>query len=281
MTGPGESGGPPAPRPLADAVPGAVAPTAFGNAGGGPPPSGPPPGAPPPNTGFTPPGSKRPSGLNGPAYALIGLALLTAILVLWPQLSARAIERRAKPLLTELAGRDVSARCPRYVTSMFGRAGSVSLDSDGNISDHTDLTKPICDGLKRALSKDGRAELACLTTPRGYCSTEARQSVVALMVTTHEAMHLRGIMDEAAAECGAITYAPKMAKAAFLTPEQGRVMAWIHWQGLNPNTPSQYRINEYNCKAAADLAANPPGTPDQLSLLEMTTASTWAALSRD
>lgn len=273
---PGRASGP---RPLADAVPGAVSHDLYsGQSTGGP--AGPPrsPGR-PGSGGGLPPG-RRPSGLNGPGIVLICLALLAAGLVLWPQVRARAIESRAKPLISGLAGRDAGARCPRYLTSMFGgRAGSVSLDHEGNIADRTDLTKPICDGLKRALSKEGREELSCLTEPRGFCTPEARKSVVALMVTTHEAMHLRGILDEAKAECAAITYAPKAAELAMLTPGQGRVMAWVHWKALNANTPGQYRVNEASCPAAAALVAAPPGTPDQLTMLEMTTSVTWMAVT--
>lgn len=266
------------PRPLADRVPGAVAHNVYAGQSDD---SGGPPAIPPPEPGQSSGGEpKRPSGLNGPGLVLIALAVLAAALVIWPQVRARAIEKRAKPLITGLAGRDAGARCPRYLTSMFGRAGSVSLDGEGNIADHTDLTAPICDGLKRALSKGGREELACLTDGTGRCSPEARQSVIALMVTTHEAMHLRGILNEAAAECAAITYAPKAAELAFLTPEQGRVMGWIHWRGLNTNTPEQYRVSEHSCKAVAELAADPPGEPQHLQMLEATTSITWMALSR-
>lgn len=263
---PSGSVGPPGSAPLADRIPGAVAHDVYRAAER--------PAKPP----LVPPPAGKPSAWNVPGFILVGLFLATVLLLSWPQLRARALEHKVKPLVTALALRDSGARCPRYLTTMFGTVGSVSLDSSGQISDHTDLTAPVCDGLRRLYSIEGRAELRCLVTD-GRCNPSARRSIVALSVVAHESMHLRGILDEAQAECASLGEGARAGTLAGLTAGQGQMIAYLHLVSLNPNTPAQYAARPETCRPAALLLSNPPGTPEQRAALAPAVEQTWIALA--
>ncbi|MBJ7472721.1 MAG: hypothetical protein JHD16_15555 [Solirubrobacteraceae bacterium] len=262
---------PPDERELADTIPGAVSHDVYagGWRAGETPPGGLPPLSPPPPT--------RPSAWNAPAFGMLAIFLLALGALLWPQYRARAVENKIQPVVAGLSQRDTSARCPRYITAIFTNVGSVSLDASGNPGDRTDLTGPICDALRHLYTDEGRAELQCLVTD-GRCPESARRSIVALSVVAHESMHLRGILDEAAAECSAIAEGPRTAKLAGLTPEQGRMIGYLHLMALNPNTPDEYAVSPGNCRAARELTDNPPGTEAQRGLLVMLTEQTWTTL---
>lgn len=224
-----------------------------------------------------PPPRKPPSGWNAPAFAMLAIFLVALGTLLWPQYRARTVEHQVKPLVQALSERDAGARCPRYITAIFTNVGSVSLDMNGNPADRTDLTGPVCDALRHLFTDSGRAELRCLVTD-GRCSESARASIVALSVVAHESMHLRGILDEGAAECSSIAEGQRSGELVGLSAEQGRMIAYVHLMALNPNTPPQYRVTPANCDAARDLVANPPGTEAQRSLLVTLAEQTWTTL---
>ncbi len=261
---------PPNERELADTIPGAVPHSVYEGVQR---PSEPTLGIPP----LSPPPPSRPSAWNAPAFVMLAVFLAALTALVWPQYRARAVEARVKPLVQALAQRDASARCPRYVTAIFTNVGSVSLDANGNPADRTDLTGPICDALRHLYTDEGRAEMQCLVTD-GRCPESARRSVVALAVVAHEAMHLRGILDEAAAECASIGEGQRSGELVGLSAEQGRMIGYLHLKALNPSTPHQYAVSPANCDAARDLMANPPGTEEQRSLLVTLTEQTWTNL---
>lgn len=267
---------PPKPeRDLADRVPGAVSHSAYtpppGQGAGGPgrPGGGLPPLAPPPPT--------PPSAWNAPAYGLLAIFLVALAALLYPQYKARTVEAKVKPLVAGLSQRATGARCPRYITAIFTNVGSVSLDSSGNPSDRTDLTGPICDALRHLYTDAGRAEMRCLVTD-GRCSDAAVRSVIALSVVAHEAMHLRGILDEDAAECASIGEGENSGRLAGLSAEQGRMVGYLHLVALNPNTPEGYGVSQTTCTPAAQLLANPPGNEAARALLMTRTEQAWVTL---
>ncbi len=271
------------PLPLADRVPGAVAHDVYAHAGASWPPTTPPdpsqfgPMSGPPHLIPPPPPPDRPSGWNGPAFGMLAIFLLALTALLWPQYRARMTERKVGPLVAGLSQRNAGARCPRYITAIFTNVGSVSLDASGEINDYTDLTGPICDGLRRLYTPEGKAEMQCLLTD-GRCPPSAVKSVVALSVVAHESMHLRGILDEAAAECTSIGEGIRTGELAGLTAEQGRMIAWAHYAALNPNTPEQYNVTPQNCPAVAELQQNPPGNEASRDQLARLAQQTWVTL---
>jgi hypothetical protein len=223
---------------------------------------------------------ERPSGWNAPALGMLAIFLVALAALLWPQYRARVIEAKAKPLVAGLSGRDAGARCPRYITAIFTNVGSVRFDSSGNISDHTDLTGPVCDGLRRFYTPEGKAEMDCLITD-GNCSPGARLSVVALSVVAHESMHLAGEQDEAQAECRSIAAGVKTAQLVGLTPAHGRMISWAHYAAMNPNTPDEYSLTLQNCPWLAGLENDPPGTEASRSTVTAAVQNTWLTLGDD
>ncbi|MDO9355729.1 MAG: hypothetical protein Q7T55_18660, partial [Solirubrobacteraceae bacterium] len=226
------------------------------------------------------PPTEHPSGWNAPAIGMLAIFLVALTALLWPQYRARVTEAKAKPLVSGLSGRDAGARCPRYITAIFTNVGSVSFDASGRISDHTDLTGPICDGLRRFYTPEGKAEMSCLVTD-GRCSPGALQSIVALSVVAHESMHLAGEHDESQAECRSIAAGVKTAQLVGLTPDHGRMIAWAHYTAMNPNTPEQYSLTLQNCPSLADLENDPPGTEESRSAVTTSVEHTWLTLGDD
>lgn len=227
---------------------------------------------------LAPPPPSRPSAWNAPAFVMLAIFLLSLAALLYPQYRARTVEHDIKPLVSGLAQRDAGARCPRYITAIFTNVGSVSLDANGNPADRTDLTGPICDALRRLFTPEGRAEMRCLVTD-GRCNEAARRSAIALSVVAHEAMHLRGILDEDAAECASIGEGERAGVLAGLSAEQGRMIGYLHLMALNPSTPPQYAVTPRNCDAARDLVSRPPGTEAQRTTLVTLTEQTWNSLA--
>ncbi len=262
---------PPNERELADRVPGAVSHEVYVGVQR---PSEPPGGGLPP---LAPPPASRPSAWNAPAFGMLAIFLLALGALLWPQYRARQVEGKVAPLVMGLAQRDATARCPRYITAIFTNVGSVSLDADGNPVDRTDLTGPICDALRHFYTPQGRSEMQCLVTD-GRCSENARRTVIALSVVAHEAMHLRGVLDEGAAECSSIGAGQRTGELVGLSAEQGRMIGYLHLMALNPSTPTEYAVNAGNCDAARELLSNPPGTEAQRTTLVMLTEQTWERL---
>ncbi|MEH3054832.1 MAG: hypothetical protein PGN13_12650 [Patulibacter minatonensis] len=216
----------------------------------------------------------RPSGWNAPAFGLLAIAVVVIGMIVSPQIRARGIERDTRPLVMALSKRDAGARCPRYLTSVLTNVGSVRFDNSGRVADRTDLTGPVCDGLKHLYTPSGKAELSCLTAETG-CPESARQSVVAISVVAHESMHLRGQLDEGRAECESIGESVGISQALGIPLDQARMISYLHWLSLNPGTPDRYHVNQGNCEFLADLAKNPPGTPAGRELLVESTADTW------
>jgi hypothetical protein len=199
-------------------------------------------------------------------------------IIVWPQVRARRTEAAVRPLVHGLSRRDAGARCPRYITSVITNVGSVSLDKHGQIADRTDLTGPVCDGLRHLYATGGIRELGCLTTPNG-CGPDAQRSVVALSVVVHESMHLRGQLDEARAECESIGESQTLATTLGAPIAQARMISWLHYAAMNPYTPDEYHIDASNCQFVAELEANPPGAAAARAVLEAQISATWSELA--
>lgn len=262
------------PHELAETIPGAVPHEVYE---GQPPPrearldvNGLPPLAPPPPSDA--------SAWNAPAYGLLALFLLALAALLYPQYRARATEHKINPLIAGLSTKPAdTARCPRYITAIFTNVGSVRLDANGAPSDHTDLTGPICDAMRHFYTDAGKAEMGCLLTD-GRCPDSALASVVALSTIAHESMHLKGILDEAQAECASIGSGDALAQFTGLSAEQGRMISYLHLMAMNPNTPERYNLSIDNCPSAAPLVHQPPGNEAARAVLEPAVAHTWLTL---
>jgi len=67
---------------------------------------------------------------------------------------------------------------------------------------------------------------------------------LAVHVLAHEAMHLRGIPDEAIAECYAMQHAPTLARELGASPMQAQQLAEFYWDTIYPGMPGEYTSSE-------------------------------------
>jgi hypothetical protein len=90
---------------------------------------------------------------------------------------------------------------------------------------------------------------------------------VAVHVLTHEAMHLAGLVGEAAAECAAVQRDAHTARLLGAAPADAAALAAAYWHGVYPQMPDSYRSGDCRPGGAMDerrpdapwLAAPPPG----------------------
>ena len=100
---------------------------------------------------------------------------------------------------------------------MTARSGS----STGGPRTRRTLTARVCDGLGRLLDHGAALELACLQLDD--CSTDDTAVAYGVAVLTHESVHMRGVMDEAATECEAVSRSAGVAQALGATSAGGGV----------------------------------------------------------
>ncbi len=94
------------------------------------------------------------------------------------------------------------------------------------------------------------------------CSNYVR-TVVAVQVLAHEAMHVRGIVNEAAAECYAMQVFASVAERLGVPTTRAREMASDYWRDVYPQRPpeSAYRSSECRDGGALDLAPTSSSWP--------------------
>jgi hypothetical protein len=76
--------------------------------------------------------------------------------------------------------------------------------------------------------------------------------VVAVHVLTHEAMHLAGVVDEAAAECAAVQRDAHTARLLGAAPADAAALATSYWQRVYPHMPDGYRSGDCRPGGAMD-----------------------------
>lgn len=190
-------------------------------------------------------GAAAPPRNRLPAPRTLALAAVVALpfFALWlhGRMVRTDIETRAGAVASTLAGRPVAARCPGPFKRRFfyeTTEGSVRFDADGVPVDRTDLSFRTCDGLRTAMDRRAGLDLDCLAY---HCPRETEQAAAALAVLAHEAMHLRGTIDEGATECAAREHIDAVAGAYGLTPRATGSLR--RWQATDwaERLPDRYR----------------------------------------
>ena len=72
----------------------------------------------------------------------------------------------------------------------------------------------------------------------------SRDQVLAVHVLTHEAMHLSGRLDEAAAECAAVQRDARTARLLGAGPADAAGLAASYWREVYPLMPDRYRSEQ-------------------------------------
>ncbi len=197
---------------------------------------------------------------------------LTAALVLlsafgWWVLDWRDVrgnERRLSAIASSIAGRDVRVDCPGAMGRLFGWdivEGSVRFDANGTPSDETKLRTTSCAELDALAEGRRGGELACIGRTGIACGRHGRETAMAVDVVTHEAFHLRGIIDEAETECRSLQTMAWTAQQLGATPEQGQAMAKAQFEGGYLDMPGRYRSDACAEGGALDMRPDDPRFP--------------------
>jgi len=159
-------------------------------------------------------------------------------------------QNRLAAVASELAGRDVSVRCPGFLGSLVdvhGEAGRVQFDAEGRPADTTALSPETCKALKHL----DRVDFACLD--RGDCAYSEFKAGWAAHTLAHEAFHLRGYRDEAVTECYGFQNTAFVAERLGVASDRaGKLQTWLFLEGY-ANEPQEYQSMQCADGGALDL----------------------------
>ncbi len=202
---------------------------------------------------------------------MLKLVVVALVLLLtgwgWSRYDRISNERALAAVASELAGRSVGVECQGFFSELVdirARAGDVPFPN-GRAPDHTYLTRKICRALKRFRTSSSHPELQCLlsvdwdrwtieTDFYGPCAKGARGTAEAINTLTHEAMHLRGFMDEGQTQCYAIQLDAWTVVRLGGTPAEGAAVARFVL-ALQPGLPTEYQ--SASCRDGGSLDLHP------------------------
>jgi hypothetical protein len=177
------------------------------------------------------------------------LACLAALAALGfyfgPHRTLEADEAKLARIATVIAGRDVEIACPGTLgtlTEVSSQDGSVVFSADGKPADEAKLSGQTCKTLRRFLHGSVPG-LGCLTR-HGGCTLEAKEAAIAVNVLSHEAWHLAGVQDEAAAQCYALQTNADTAMRLGAKRDDARAVAVYILREVQPALPADYRARE-------------------------------------
>lgn len=153
-------------------------------------------------------------------------------------------ERRLTVIASQIAGRDVDARCPGPLGRLLGQStleGSVRFSAEGRPAGDTKLSTTTCAELDALAGGRRATELACTERAGILCGRRGAELAMAVDVLTHESFHLRGIQDEARTECTALQTMATTAQRLGATPAQGAALARGQLAEGYPRMPDRYR----------------------------------------
>jgi len=151
------------------------------------------------------------------------------------------IEQRASAAASMVAGRSVKVHCPGQLKRRFIKEihdGEVMF-SGGRPADETNVTARVCDGIGRLLDKGAALDLSCLQLDT--CSKDDTAVAYGVAVLTHESVHMRGVMDEAATECQAVSRSASVAHALGASPQAAAFIADWQFSVADDQLPEQYQ----------------------------------------
>lgn len=208
------------------------------------------------------------------------VAVLVAALWLWTNHQRHATEHHLGTIASQLAVRPVGVRCQGFWAAMLDindRKGEVDFPQ-GRAPDHMFLTRDVCGRLRHFGAGKARKELDCLeaidwtTWSAGVsfnapCEKRARDDVEAVNTLAHEAMHLRGFVGEAQAQCYAIQEdAWTVMRFGGTAAEGAAVAAYV--LALQQLLPFEYQSSQCRAGGSLDLWPGtlpfPTETPSEL-----------------
>jgi hypothetical protein len=190
---------------------------------------------------------------------VVVLALSAVAVYLGPYRERQRDETALGRIASVIAGRGVTVECAgafATLTDVSSRDGSVEFGPDNTPADEAKLSGATCARLRSFLAGDVPG-LECLAV-EADCSEEAERAAVAVNVLSHEAWHLRGVRNEAAAQCYALQTNADTALQLGASPDEAAAIAsWVD-RRVQPALPSEYRTSE--CRDGGPLDLQPERT---------------------
>jgi hypothetical protein len=172
--------------------------------------------------------------------ALVGV--FAAFQVWWFQRETPT-EQRLGAAASSIAGGRVEVRCPsiwRRLIDISSAGGKAHYDKEGRPS-HAELAHDVCETFESLGERGFPKEVDCLARGAGSCDGWVIDVAYAVHVLSHEAWHLRGVLDEGTAECFAYQTDSEVAQRFGATSLQGDLVAsFIESRGAAASRP-EYR----------------------------------------
>lgn len=179
----------------------------------------------------------------------------------WEHRKRTQNEERLGDVASAIAQRTVGVECPgfwRRLVDVRSEDGRVHFDVAGRPSDSAELSAGTCARLEDFSRAKTKPVFDCLVPDDRRCERKVVDTARALSTLAHEAFHLAGVRDEAAAECYAIQTVDFVTEKLGSTSAQGRIVsAWAARTSARTH-PAEYHSQECRRGGALDLE---PGTP--------------------
>ena len=159
-----------------------------------------------------------------------------------PHTDPGPLESRLGDVASLVAERPVQVRCEEFSTGTVEEPGGIVQFSGDTPADFTRIRPDVCTAILRFVRAPNVPRL---------------DSAVALKVLAHESFHLRGIKDEAVAECYAMQEVPRVARALGGSEADAHEMAAAVYALTYPGMPPQYRSSD--CRPGGPLDRHPGG----------------------
>jgi hypothetical protein len=174
----------------------------------------------------------------------------------WEHRKRTQNEARLGEVASAIAQRNVGVNCPgfwRRLVDVGSEDGSVGFDVAGRPTDGARLSGRTCDRLEDFSRAETKPAFDCLLPDDRACRREVVETARALSTLAHEAYHLAGVRDEAAAECYAIQTVDFVTESLGSTAAQGRIVAaWAARTSARTHSP-EYHSQECRRNGALDL----------------------------
>jgi hypothetical protein len=192
---------------------------------------------------------------------LLVLLIPVAAFAFWLHHKRVENEERLGEVASAIAQRTVGVSCPgfwRRLVEVDGEDGRVHFDVAGRPSDEAQLSARTCDRLSDLADAEPKPAFACLVPDDRACDRKVVETARALSTLAHEAYHLAGVRDEAAAECYAIQTVDFAAQRFGVGGTDARAVAVWAARTSARTHPPEYHSVECRSGGALDLR---PGTP--------------------
>ena len=173
-------------------------------------------------------------------------------------------EARLGEVAAAIAQRSVGVDCPGFWRSLVevgNDDGRVHFDVAGRPSDSAELSSGTCSRLEDYATASTKPAFDCLLPDDRNCKRDVVETARALSTLAHEAFHLAGIRDEAAAECYAIQTVDFVTKRLGGTTAQGGIVAVWAARTSARTHPAEYHSEECRRGGALDLEPRSPAWP--------------------